>query len=54
MFYLVLVDAMTKIKFKYSVKKNWQGDPCVPVDYSWEGLECLHNDNTTSPRSISL
>ncbi|KAG7540956.1 Protein kinase domain [Arabidopsis thaliana x Arabidopsis arenosa] len=54
LFYLVLVDAMAKIKFKYRVKKNWQGDPCVPVDYSWEGLECLHSDNNTSPRSISL
>ncbi|KAG2249604.1 hypothetical protein Bca52824_089232 [Brassica carinata] len=49
------VDAMVKIKMKYGVKKkNWQGDPCVPVDYSWEGLECLHSDNNTSPRLISL
>ncbi|KAF2586977.1 hypothetical protein F2Q70_00034281 [Brassica cretica] len=43
------------IKMKYGVKKkNWQGDPCVPVDYSWEGLECLHSDNNTSPQLISL
>ncbi|CAH8382796.1 unnamed protein product [Eruca vesicaria subsp. sativa] len=49
------VDAMMKIKLKYGVKKkNWQGDPCVPVEYSWEGLECLHSDNNTSPRLISL
>ncbi|ESQ54232.1 hypothetical protein EUTSA_v10024418mg [Eutrema salsugineum] len=48
------VDAMTKVKFKYGVKKNWQGDPCVPVDYSWEGLECLHSDNNTSLRLISV
>ncbi|KAJ0239109.1 Malectin-like domain-containing protein [Hirschfeldia incana] len=48
------VDAMTKIKDKYRVKKNWQGDPCVPVDYSWEGLDCIHSDNTTKPRVISL
>ncbi|CAN7108907.1 unnamed protein product [Brassica rapa subsp. narinosa] len=49
------VDAMMKIKLKYGVKKkNWQGDPCVPVDYSWEGLECLQSDNNTSPRLISL
>lgn len=46
---------MMKIKLKYGVKKkNWQGDPCVPVDYIWEGLECLHSDNNTSPRLISL
>ncbi|KAG5379173.1 hypothetical protein IGI04_027015 [Brassica rapa subsp. trilocularis] len=48
------VDAMTKIKDKYRVKKNWQGDPCVPVDYSWEGLDCNHSDNITNPRVISL
>ncbi|XP_048618437.1 senescence-induced receptor-like serine/threonine-protein kinase isoform X1 [Brassica napus] len=48
------VDAMTKIKDTYRVKKNWQGDPCVPVDYSWEGLDCMDSDNTTNPRVISL
>ncbi|WZZ72770.1 hypothetical protein YC2023_084140 [Brassica napus] len=42
------VDAMTKIKDTYRVKKNWQGDPCVPVDYSWEGLDCS-NDAMTGP-----
>ena len=45
---------MTKIKDTYRVKKNWQGDPCVPVDYSWEGLDCMDSDNTTNPRVISL
>lgn len=29
-----------KIKAMYRVKKDWQGDPCVPIDYSWEGLNC--------------
>ncbi|KAJ4890979.1 Leucine-rich repeat transmembrane protein kinase protein [Raphanus sativus] len=48
------VDAMTKIKDDYRVKKNWQGDPCVPVDYSWEGLDCISSDNITNPRVISL
>ncbi|CAL9223590.1 unnamed protein product [Arabidopsis halleri] len=48
------VDAMRKIKAKYSVKKNWQGDPCVPVDHSWEGLDCTQSDNSTNPRVVSL
>ncbi|KAG2266928.1 hypothetical protein Bca52824_074007 [Brassica carinata] len=34
------VDAIMKIKAMYRVKKDWQGDPCVPIDYSWEGLNC--------------
>ncbi|KAL1218375.1 Senescence-induced receptor-like serine/threonine-protein kinase [Cardamine amara subsp. amara] len=48
------VDAMMKIKAKYRVKKNWQGDPCVPVGYSWEGLDCIQTDNTTNSRIVSL
>lgn len=48
------VDAMRKIKATYRVKKNWQGDPCVPVDYSWEGIDCIQSDNTTNPRVVSL
>jgi senescence-induced receptor-like serine/threonine-protein kinase len=47
------VDAMRKIKATYRVKKNWQGDPCVPVDYSWEGIDCIQSDNTTNPRVVS-
>ncbi|XP_035547836.1 putative leucine-rich repeat receptor-like serine/threonine-protein kinase At2g19230 [Juglans regia] len=42
---------MLEIKTQYNVTKNWQGDPCVPSDYSWEGLNCS-NDNP--PRVISL
>ncbi|ESQ50532.1 hypothetical protein EUTSA_v10023115mg [Eutrema salsugineum] len=48
------VDAMRKIKNRYRVEKNWQGDPCVPVEYSWEGVECIQNDNSTNPRVVSL
>lgn len=40
MFSCASVDAIRKIKAMYRVKKNWQGDPCVPLDYSWEGLNC--------------
>ncbi|KAK7843157.1 putative leucine-rich repeat receptor-like protein kinase [Quercus suber] len=37
------VDAITKIKSTYGVKKNWQGDPCVPQLYLWEGLNCSYD-----------
>ncbi|KAL0010237.1 hypothetical protein SO802_005345 [Lithocarpus litseifolius] len=47
------VDAITKIKSTYGVKKNWQGDPCVPQTYLWEGLNCSY-DGYNSPRIISL
>ncbi|PON39639.1 Mitogen-activated protein kinase kinase kinase, partial [Parasponia andersonii] len=34
------VDAIMKIKSTYGVKKNWEGDPCLPMDYLWKGLNC--------------
>ncbi|OMO66426.1 hypothetical protein COLO4_30554 [Corchorus olitorius] len=47
------VDAVTKIKSMYGLKKNWQGDPCAPQAYSWEGLDCSYED-PNPPRIISL
>ncbi|KAJ4717965.1 protein kinase family protein [Melia azedarach] len=38
------VDAIMNIKSKYGVKRNWQGDPCAPKDYLWQGLNCSYND----------
>ncbi|KAG6733550.1 hypothetical protein I3842_01G229800 [Carya illinoinensis] len=45
------VTAMLEIKAQYSVTRNWQGDPCVPSNYSWDGLNC---NNDSPPRIISL
>ncbi|XP_010475284.1 PREDICTED: probable LRR receptor-like serine/threonine-protein kinase At1g05700 isoform X2 [Camelina sativa] len=46
-------DAVTNLKASYKVKKNWQGDPCLPNDYIWEGLNCSY-DSLTPPRITSL
>ncbi|KAL5576879.1 hypothetical protein UlMin_018578 [Ulmus minor] len=49
------VDAMLNIKSVYKVKRNWQGDPCSPQAYSWEGLNCSYNrTNSTLIRSLNL
>ncbi|WJZ94450.1 hypothetical protein VitviT2T_013308 [Vitis vinifera] len=45
------VDAIKRIKSDYAVGRNWQGDPCLPMEYQWDGLTCSHN---TSPTVISL
>lgn len=47
------VNAITNIKLTYKIEKNWQGDPCSPKNYSWEGLNCSDSPND-SPRIISL
>ncbi|XP_034696454.1 senescence-induced receptor-like serine/threonine-protein kinase [Vitis riparia] len=45
------VDAIRKIKSGYTVSRNWQGDPCLPIKYQWDGLTCSHS---TYPTIISL
>ncbi|XP_023521500.1 probable LRR receptor-like serine/threonine-protein kinase At1g51880 [Cucurbita pepo subsp. pepo] len=49
------VNAIRDIKSHYKLSKNWQGDPCEPPAFSWEGLTCSNNTNPPSwPRIISL
>ncbi|XP_030949055.1 putative leucine-rich repeat receptor-like serine/threonine-protein kinase At2g19230 [Quercus lobata] len=45
------VEAIMETKERYRVTKNWQGDPCVPREFSWDGLNCSNNN---PPRIISL
>ncbi|XP_022777210.1 putative leucine-rich repeat receptor-like serine/threonine-protein kinase At2g19230 [Durio zibethinus] len=45
------VDAVKNIKSTNQIKRNWQGDPCSPEAYLWDGLNCSYNG---SPRIISL
>nr|XP_043635726.1 senescence-induced receptor-like serine/threonine-protein kinase [Erigeron canadensis] len=45
--------AISNAKSMYGLKKNWQGDPCLPKEYAWDGLTCRYN-NTRAARIISL
>ncbi|KAF2604039.1 hypothetical protein F2Q70_00025537 [Brassica cretica] len=48
------VAAIKKIKATYQQSKiSWQGDPCLPREFSWENLTCTYA-NDISPRIISL
>lgn len=47
------VDVIRKIKSSYGVKRNWQGDPCGPKGFMWEGLNCSY-DGPNPPRIVSL
>ncbi|XP_030526219.2 receptor-like protein kinase At3g21340 [Rhodamnia argentea] len=45
-------NAMYDIKKTYGViRASWQGDPCIPAQYSWSGLNC---SSDSSPRIVSL
>ncbi|XP_065619849.1 senescence-induced receptor-like serine/threonine-protein kinase [Quercus suber] len=48
------VEAIMEIKKLYKLTRNWQGDPCVPREYSWDGLHCSYNDTTPSIISVNL
>ncbi|XVF26877.1 hypothetical protein REPUB_Repub14bG0057700 [Reevesia pubescens] len=46
------VGAIMSIKHTYNINRvGWQGDPCLPKEYSWSGLSCRFN---STPRIISL
>uniref|UniRef100_A0ACD5U193 Uncharacterized protein n=1 Tax=Avena sativa TaxID=4498 RepID=A0ACD5U193_AVESA len=36
------VSAITAVKDKYQVSKNWMGDPCLPKNFVWKGLDCIY------------
>ncbi|PWA70162.1 leucine-rich repeat transmembrane protein kinase protein [Artemisia annua] len=46
-------EAIWSTKTTYGIKKNWQGDPCVPQPSVWFGINCSYND-TENPRITSL
>ncbi|WJX86293.1 hypothetical protein P8452_68621 [Trifolium repens] len=42
------VDTIINIKNAYGMTRNWQGDPCAPENYIWEGLKCSVDGNNIS------
>lgn len=44
---------MMTIKTEYQVKKNWMGDPCLPENYRWTGLNC-QSDGSHVRSNISV
>ncbi|XP_048570652.1 probable LRR receptor-like serine/threonine-protein kinase At1g05700 isoform X3 [Triticum urartu] len=46
-------NAMMTIQDKFSVKKNWVGDPCAPISFAWNGLNCSYTTNSP-PRITAL
>ncbi|BAD68242.1 putative light repressible receptor protein kinase [Oryza sativa Japonica Group] len=44
------VDYMKEVKKYYSYTRNWNGDPCSPREYSWQGLACDYANGNKNPR----
>ncbi|VAH22184.1 unnamed protein product [Triticum turgidum subsp. durum] len=45
------VSAISAIRDKYHVKKNWMGDPCAPKNFVWNGLRCSYA--ASSPSTVT-
>ncbi|KAK1360222.1 putative leucine-rich repeat receptor-like protein kinase [Heracleum sosnowskyi] len=48
------VSAIRNIKSSYRVIRDWQGDPCEPEDFLWDGLKCSYDSSDHSARITSL
>jgi len=49
------VIAIKNIQSTYGLSKTtWQGDPCVPKKFLWDGLNCNNSDDSTPPIITSL
>jgi hypothetical protein len=46
---------MKEIKKHYNLARiNWNGDPCSPREYSWEGLTCDYSKSNKNPRIVAV
>ncbi|KAJ3678982.1 hypothetical protein LUZ61_021146 [Rhynchospora tenuis] len=46
--------AINSIKGNYSVNRAWSGDPCVPANLSWTGVNCTIDSASNVPRITAL
>uniref|UniRef100_A0A1J3EIW6 non-specific serine/threonine protein kinase n=1 Tax=Noccaea caerulescens TaxID=107243 RepID=A0A1J3EIW6_NOCCA len=47
--------AIKNIKYFHGLERiSWQGDPCVPWQFLWDGLSCEDTNVSTPPRITSL
>ncbi|KAF7024277.1 hypothetical protein CFC21_036646 [Triticum aestivum] len=49
------VHYMKEVKKRYNLaRKNWNGDPCSPREYSWEDLTCDYPKSNQNPRIVAI
>ncbi|KAM3352216.1 hypothetical protein ACQJBY_023830 [Aegilops geniculata] len=49
------VNYMKEVKKHYNLAQiNWNGDPCSPREYSWEGLTCDYSRSNQNPRIVAV
>ncbi|KAF3325232.1 protein kinase [Carex littledalei] len=48
------VDAIKEVIKENHIKKGWSGDPCLPTDLRWTGVNCTSNSNITRITALSV
>ncbi|XP_044977394.1 probable LRR receptor-like serine/threonine-protein kinase At2g28960 [Hordeum vulgare subsp. vulgare] len=49
------VSYMKQVKKHYNLTRiKWNGDPCSPREYSWEGLTCDYSKSNQNPRIVEV
>ncbi|CAM0883152.1 unnamed protein product [Alopecurus aequalis] len=49
------VKYINEVKIHYNLARaSWNGDPCSPREYSWEGLTCDHSKSNQNPRIVTI
>ncbi|XP_022981222.1 putative leucine-rich repeat receptor-like protein kinase At2g19210 [Cucurbita maxima] len=48
------IKALMSVKSFYGVRKNWQGDPCLPESFVWHGLSCSYDETPNRITSLNL
>ncbi|KAK4267819.1 hypothetical protein QN277_024552 [Acacia crassicarpa] len=49
------INAIMEIKHIYGISMiSWQGDPCAPFDFAWDGLNCSSGNTTIRIVSLNL
>ncbi|VAI61996.1 unnamed protein product [Triticum turgidum subsp. durum] len=48
------VNYMKEVKKHYNLGRNWNGDPCSPREYTWEGLTCDYSNGNQNPRIVRV
>lgn len=46
--FMIIVDGITNVKSMYGIKRNWQADPCTPLTYLWDGLNCSYAESASA------
>ncbi|CAM0870430.1 unnamed protein product [Alopecurus aequalis] len=49
------VKYMNEVKAHYNfTRTSWNGDPCSPREYSWDGLTCDYSKSNQNPRIVTV